>query len=612
MGEVAADAGKASAGIGGLASKLGALATAHPAAAAGITLVGGALAALAAEAYSAYQHQQLLNEATRPVSEIMEGAAESAEGLADSLASIDTDGAGALQSLKSLNDETRKTFESYEKSAAKAGYFLDTILDLAEGGKLSAVEQERLKQAVEGYNKATGESVGITDAATGRLSVSTEQLRKNTEEWLRNAKAQAMQGQAQKYLEQMVDNQMKLDEAQRKYSEALKGYDEATSPQVRAVYAAQLADMGVSVEQARQQIDDLTASTVASAGAADYLNTQQLLLDGTLKGSAATMAEAVMAFGQTAMGALYSTGVSTGQLVEKLAAAGVSTQQLNAIGSANFTSLAAICQGNIGMMVAAIGNYNAVPIVDKDGRVTADTVMLTDAQGKVYVWNGTELIDKDGKVTVDVRQLSDGKDKIVDYDAAAGKITPVSTEADAKGNVVDGKAKKGADDYKKSSDALKSKDIHAKAEGNVITGSAKKSVDDMVGSLGNLQSKTVTVTANTYRNIFETTTRRTVSTTAPSSPGAGQALRSRMLRASPMASRAGSEADRVSAQVRALAVDAAVINSRRDRERPAGTVRTDNSRTTNIRIDGITYDDGSNVAQALDALMRALRIERRR
>ena len=105
----------------------------------------------------------------------------------------------------------------------------------------------------------------------------------------------------------------------------------------------------------------------------------------------------------------------------KLAEAGVSTEQLNAIGSENLASLAASCNGNINAMVFFIQNYNNTPIIDKNGNVTVEKTSLIDAQGNVYTWNGTALLDKDGNAVVNDVDLVDAQGNKVTWNGTGLK-----------------------------------------------------------------------------------------------------------------------------------------------------------------------------------------------
>lgn len=112
------------------------------------------------------------------------------------------------------------------------------------------------------------------------------------------------------------------------------------------------------------------------------------------------------------------SGVDTSLFSQRLAEAGISTEQLNEIGSENFAQLAESCNGNIDAMVFFIQHYNDTPLVDKDGSVAMDDAALIDAQGRVWTWNGTTLVDKDGNAAVEDVSLTDAQGHLLTWNGS--------------------------------------------------------------------------------------------------------------------------------------------------------------------------------------------------
>lgn len=206
------------------------------------------------------------------------------------------------------------------------------------------------------------------------------------------------------------------------------------------------------------------------------------------EGAAKTVAlsDALKAMGDGAPEALSSAGVSVGDLAAKLSEAGVSTEQLNSVGSANIAALAAAFEGDVSKMVWAIQNYNNVPVENKDGSVHIDYAELIDSQGRVVVWNGTEFVDKETGVAVDDQELIDAQGRVWVWND--GKLEPKSTTATVSGNVVDG--------------------------------SAQRSVDNLVGSLRGLTDKNVTVN-HTLNNVINTVENKTLRFSSEANLGPG-------------------------------------------------------------------------------------------
>ena len=136
---------------------------------------------------------------------------------------------------------------------------------------------------------------------------------------------------------------------------------------------------------------------------------------------------ALMAFdnGQFA-NAITQAGINVGELSTAFTMAGISSQQLNAIGSENLAALAANCNGSISNMIFMIQHYNDVPIYNKDGTITIDQTSLVDAEGNVYTWNGEELFDKYGNIYTNYVELMDAYGNVITYNGT--ELEPKETD----------------------------------------------------------------------------------------------------------------------------------------------------------------------------------------
>lgn len=132
----------------------------------------------------------------------------------------------------------------------------------------------------------------------------------------------------------------------------------------------------------------------------------------------ADMVSSIKGMGSGVKSALDAAGVDISAFAVKLAEAGVSTEDLNAVGSENLAALAEACQGDMGKMVWAVQNYNNVPVIDKDGSVVIDDESLIDAQGNVYRWNGTAIVDKDGNAVIDDVDLMDAQGRLYTWNGS--------------------------------------------------------------------------------------------------------------------------------------------------------------------------------------------------
>lgn len=164
-------------------------------------------------------------------------------------------------------------------------------------------------------------------------------------------------------------------------------------------------------------------------------------------------------------GAFESAGVNLETFSNSLAEAGVSTEQLNAIGSDNLASLAQACAGNVEMMIYFIQHYNDTPIFDKDGNIQVNQASLVDAQGKVYTWNGTQLIDKEGNAVVDDTTLVDAQGNVLIWDAGGSRLVNKQGNVWVGGNI--DKANNSIDEFQRKPDNLGTKEGHVNIFENI-------------------------------------------------------------------------------------------------------------------------------------------------
>ena len=169
--------------------------------------------------------------------------------------------AGGLNALFDEFDMMQMGWDRQTSAIAATGKELDTyvqtIEELAGQDELTAIEQEKLKQAVEGYNKITGDSVEITNAAKGELSKSTEEIQKNAQAWLDNAYAQAYQQQVADIIADTIQKQQELAEATRELTETEQRYQDVLSNPEK--YSLEMYNEAANaVNNARAKVVDLT------------------------------------------------------------------------------------------------------------------------------------------------------------------------------------------------------------------------------------------------------------------------------------------------------------------------------------------------------------------
>lgn len=252
-------------------------------------VIGGlavaAIGAMAAEAAEAAEHEALLADATTSASDIMSAASGSASGLGDAIGGIATDAEGTLRALADLNDEAVESLSEVSVDSAMLDQYLTVIDELANKSGLTATEQYRLSEAVEGFNKVTGESYSVVDAANGKmadqngvLQENTDQLHASADAWKQRAQSEALSNVATKYLEAEAEAaydlsvaQSNLAAAQDDYNDTLermRGTADKTSEEYQGL-VMHLDELKRQMPGLEQEVSDLAAAHEDAADKAD-------------------------------------------------------------------------------------------------------------------------------------------------------------------------------------------------------------------------------------------------------------------------------------------------------------------------------------------------------
>lgn len=264
--------------------------------------------------------------------------------------------------------------------------------------------------------------------------------------------------------------------------------------------------------QLKDDLRDLGASTEDLGNlTADQMQELALAYDGTsasivgklaewgvgMDDAKAKTAEGVAAIRDALNGmgvgdAFSQAGIDIDAFSQKLAEAGVSAEQLNAVGSENLSALAQSCNGNTDQMIAAITAFNGTPMLDKNSGVYVYDTELTDAQGNVYTWNGTALVDKNGTAIVQDTSLTDAQGHNYVWNGTA--LVSKQASANIYGNASNGQAKGQVDNTNSSVDRMHDKSVNASVSGNAADGSAASNIWSTVSAIGGLVSKKITTT----------------------------------------------------------------------------------------------------------------------
>lgn len=436
------------------------LATAATAGVAALLVIGGSavisgIQSLVTEYQEAQEHAQLLADATKPIGEIME---EAADGTSDfTLALDDVDADSLLQTCKELNDTIGSTFKELYTNGAMLDTYIDTIKRLGNtGGEISKTDLALLKQAVKGYNDITGDSISVTDEATGALSKSTDSIQKNTDAWKLNAEAQAYssiytealtdQKNAEYELEVATKQQQQAqDDYNKKLEEAeatRKEYVDTTGDGILAQqqYDNIIGDSKEKLDEANKTVSDAQAA-VGTLGekvqwAADNYQEASAKADEANQTLSSSIQELVEGMGDEVAEAFSNTGLSIQDFAAACEQAGISTDTLSSMGAEDFAALVAECDGDINAIIAKLQEYNAQQVDDKNASANSDGNMIDgSAEASVESYQETQVDNKTATADADTSGVETGTEDIDTYNATDPEDKTATADSDSTGVV---------------------------------------------------------------------------------------------------------------------------------------------------------------------------------
>ena len=257
----------------------------------GVAVAGIGL--LVSKLIEAKQEQVLMADATESAAGIIADAEGSVKGMGDSLEDASGDANSFLQGMKDLADQTRDSFTEVATNSAQLDGYLSTIEELGNKGlPLTATQQERLKNAVKGYNDITGKSLDVIDQQAGKLSQNTDEINKNAEAWKNKARAEAYSQSATEYYKKEAEASLKLAQAKedlvtanKKFADSQKALEKASgniqSPEYQKASRAVL-EASTAVSEAKKNVDKYSEAEETAAENANYLSTQSAILGSTL------------------------------------------------------------------------------------------------------------------------------------------------------------------------------------------------------------------------------------------------------------------------------------------------------------------------------------------
>lgn len=365
----------------------------------------------------AREHEELLARATQTTAGILGDAQGAASGLGDAIGSIKPDADGVLQSMADLNDSVRDTFTEYYKSTAKLEQYVSVIDELANKSNLTATEQWKLEQAVNGYNDVTGDAIEVVadmndtiEDGTSRLSKNTDEIDGNAEAWKRKAKAEASANLATKYLEAEAEAAYNLKVAQEKLADAKERYEELRQKGIDRTpdEAKEMFDLWGTINDLEQQVSDLGDTQRAASDDADYWAAQGEIdaadLSDAMNECAHEVSLSLASMSSDTRQSVKDQGWSLSDLSVAFARAGIKASDLANITEDEFRQMVQSSGGNIETLIGKIREYNATHLNDKGASVSVDTSSLDRGLQKVQTWNSSSLRDLVGFADMTVRQ----------------------------------------------------------------------------------------------------------------------------------------------------------------------------------------------------------------
>lgn len=320
----------------------------------------------------------------------------------------------------------RENFDEAKKQLQPLGEVVKIIDEYTGKTDLNAEAQGKVSWAIREINKQLGLNISKQDVATGKYKDQNgvvHNLKDSIYELIEAKKREIIAAAQAKTISELYQKRAedikRVTEAQDKYNEKVKNLKQiyadavehgggfvSADPMAEEKFIksdADLKELKKSLDNAKQGLHDTEKGIRDCNEAMGDMQTST----GFLKNVLETLGGKPL---------FKNLKIDSKELAKQLEQVGVKSSDLERIGSQGFSQLATSCKGNIKQIVAAIKNYNGVKLLNKDGKIVADSSLLVDAQGKVYEWNGTELINKETNAKADVTTVVDATGHILEWD----------------------------------------------------------------------------------------------------------------------------------------------------------------------------------------------------
>ena len=405
---------------GGLSGKLGTLA--GSAGLAGLAIGGIALgigAAIAAAVQFEHRFDGIDNAVKSFNSEVgRSGALSSFSGQLDDVGKHGKIAEYSLDelatSVKKHSAAIRENNDAAEGTIAQLNTLQNVIGDSIGKTNLSAEENGKLEWALKTLSDQYGINISKSDVLAGKYTDENGQvqdLKSSIDSLVDAKKKEARINAASKNLTEAYSAQI---DAVKAYQSALQKlndtyqerynhyYDQVSDVelknlgQTRDQYASNAAKASANYVQLKGDVDKAKASLEDMNGQVKYLEAQM----GDAASGALEFGDAIAALGSKAIESATNAGLDITKLSESLQQAGVSVEQVSALGTDMFSALATASKGSVDDMVASIQNLNALGIDPKEFTVTDDGT-IQDQAGNIWDFNAMTINGKHYEVNDD-------------------------------------------------------------------------------------------------------------------------------------------------------------------------------------------------------------------
>lgn len=253
--------------IGAAAEKTGLMTKATNLLKGSLAMIGIAAAvaavSLIVKAYNDWkEHTELVKNATTGLETAVEAASSAyadsttaIEAAADSTAAYAKTAQECLEAQSALANKQREAWQEYGTNAAMVDKYAQKIVELTEKEQLNESEQAQLVAAVQGFNDATGSSIGIINTQTGELNTQKDAILQVSEAYKTEARAQALREMYSEVTKQQIEDELALKAAKEELAAAQAQLNDVSYLQLE--YQQGFIDQ---VSTAQAKVDELQAA----------------------------------------------------------------------------------------------------------------------------------------------------------------------------------------------------------------------------------------------------------------------------------------------------------------------------------------------------------------